>query len=244
MSEGLQIRKGGKLIKTKWVFDHTKDEGSYVEKDITDNAISHLFDDCDLEEGVTLRDIFLVMNKELKLFDAVLRNWCEEIVTEGLTKPAKVVGQYGPDEIEYLELSKCIHYDKTEKQCNSSSRPDFGGVGYELKEDKLHSWGEVEWPKGHRIPWGISFSAANDLIDLPVKLDKRLKVYNDDHTSSPKEYGQELASYDGVSYTLGEILHGIIWELSFHGGPVEREKAGDELRKTADEVMKDVSKTS
>jgi len=239
MSEGLQIRKGGKLIKTKWVYDKTKDEGSYVEKDITDKAISHLFDGCDLEEGVTLRDIFLIMNKELKLFDAVIRNWCEEIVTEGLTKPAKVVGQYDPDEIEYLELSKNIHYDGTEKQCNGGLFPDFGGVGYELKEDKLHSWGEVEWPKGSRIPWGISFSSANDLIDLPVKLDKKLRVFNDDHTAPPKDYCQELASYEGVNYTLGDILYGIIWEMSFHGGPIEREKAGGELRKAVDECMKD-----
>ena len=57
MSEKLQIRKGGKLFETKWIYDKEKKEGHYEDRDVTDHAYRFLFDICDLEEGITLKDM-------------------------------------------------------------------------------------------------------------------------------------------------------------------------------------------
>jgi len=35
---------------------------------------------------------------------------------------------------------------------------------------------------------------------------------------------------------LGQVLEGLLWELSFHGGPVEREAVSEDLRRRVAEV--------
>ncbi len=245
MGEKLEIRKGGKLIETKWVYDKAAKQGEYKEFDRTDSALRHIWDNCQLSADVTLRDIFLLLNTELDVFDALIGNWCKEIVTEGLTKPAKAVGVYDPDEIEFLELRQNFYYDESSQYGPSFygyNRPDFGGVGYELKEDKLFDWIDkatgkpaIEWPKGERIPWGISFSKANDLIDLPVKLDTEARVFNE-NVDDKVNYHNQITTYKGATYSLGSILYGIIWEMSFHGGPDKRDEVGDGLRQTVADI--------
>lgn len=247
MGEKLEIRKGGQLIETKWVYDKDAKQGEYKEFDRTDNTITHIWDNCLLASDVTLRDIFLLLNTELEVFDAIIGNWCKEIVIEGLTQPAKVVGIYNPDEIEYLEITSSIFYDDGSEygpSFHGHNKPSFGGVGFELKEDKLYDWNDsatglpaIEWPKGERIPWGISFSKANDLIDLPVKLGDTVTVYNENINSD--KYHEVLTVYKGVTYTLGNILHCIIWEMSFHGGPDKRDEVSKELRETLINIKSD-----
>ena len=58
----VEIKQGGRLIQTEV-------ECSSQEQDVTDSAVRFLFDYCTLEDGVTLRDIFLLLNSELELFD-------------------------------------------------------------------------------------------------------------------------------------------------------------------------------
>jgi len=257
--EKLELRKGGLLVETRWKYDETIKKGEYVERDVTQNAIRYLFEPCELEEGVSLRDIFLLLNTELEIFDAVIGNWCKEIVTEGLTQPAKpYTGQYDPDGIEYLELYWSMYYDNGTKYGPSFygyHRPDFHGIGYELKEDKLFDWIDkdtgkpaVEWPKGARINWGISFSRANDLIDIPVKLDDKATVFDDNLKSKSDHqaktgWGYPLAEYKGATYTLGNILYGIIWEMSFHGGPESRDERSEELKQAVDEIKAGTAET-
>lgn len=227
----LKIVKGGRLIENKWVYDEAKDGGSYQDFDITDQAIRNLFKACDLEEGVTLRDIFMLLNKDLKIWDAIIGNWCEEIVTEGLTKPAKAVGTYDPEEIEYLELYFSPEFQKglegSEDGLHGFLRPNFGGVGWELLQDSESTHG---FKAGERIPWGISVTPANELIDLPVKLRKTIEIIEDDYSTENMVQGwKSLITLPNPEYSLGQILYGIIWEMSFHGGPDKRNEFKEEL---------------
>jgi hypothetical protein len=106
--EGLQIRKDGKLFKTRWVYDEAKEEGSWVATEVTERAVTLLFERCDVEDGVTVRDVFLLLNTELEIFDTIIGNWCKDIVTEGL-KP-KGNNDF-TDGIEFLELYWHIYKD-------------------------------------------------------------------------------------------------------------------------------------
>ena len=110
--EGLRITKGGKLIETRWVYDEGKSEGDYKKVDVSDQAIRLLYSYCDLEEGVTLKDVFLLLNSEIDVFDAVIGNWCKELVTEGLTKPAKPYDLTNEEAVEFLELKWSFTQDK------------------------------------------------------------------------------------------------------------------------------------
>lgn len=238
MSERIELRKGGKLIEIKWVYDKAKGEGEYQEFDITKQAIRHLFEVCELEEGVTLKDIFLLLNTELDIFDAVIGNWCKDIVTEGLTQPEKPydLSTYDPDQIEYLELVYTPEYDldgDDKDVLYGIHRPDFGGVGVVLQAENEHH------KAGERIAWGVSFTPSNELINIPVKLSDKFSIYEGilkwDKTSTGDRV---LASFSNPTYTLGGILEGIIWELSFHGGPGSRKIRKDEL----DEAVKSIKK--
>ena len=230
MADKLQIRKGGKLIDTKWVFDKEKREGEYQEVDVTDQAIRYLFEPCSLAEDVTLKDIFLLLNSELELFNVVIGNWCKEIVTEGLTGPAKPydLSIYDPEQIEYLKLYYAPEYDVEDKGdvLYGFHRPQFGGEGIVLQADyDYHKQGE-------RIPWGISFTPSNELINIPVKLHNKFTIYEGimKWDKSKGAATRALADFDNPTYTLGGILEGIIWELSFHGGPESRNEKSQELK--------------
>ena len=247
--EKLEIRKGGKLVETKWVYDKAVKKGEYVEKDVTDRALRFIFEPCELEEGVTLRDIFLLLNTELDIFDAIFGNWLKEIVTEGLTKPSKPY-VFDEEGIEYLELYWSFYYDDGSRYGPSFygyNRANFHGIGWERKEDKFFDWLDkdgnkvVEHAKGSRTNWGICFTPSNELINIPVKLDTTATVFDDnlDHEGDHKAktgWHYPITEYKGASYTLGNIIHGIIWELSFHGGPSSRDKMGAELRQMADDI--------
>lgn len=242
--EKLEIRKGGKLIETKWVYDRAAKKGEYQEFDRTDSAIRRLFEPCELAEDVTLKDIFELLNTEIDLFDAVIGNWCKEIVTEGLTQPGKPydLSKYDPEQIEYLELRYTPEYELYDgvDSCHGFHRPDFGGVGVELQND-----GDQEhYKKGERIPWGISFTPANELINIPVKLNDTFAIYEGILRSAEGQMPKMLAEFKNPTYTLGGILEGVIWEMSFHGGPAKRDAFGAELRQTVDDIKSGKAQTS
>lgn len=270
MNEGLHITREGRLIQTFWFYndDETipkKERGKYLEKDVTDSAIRRLWDDCTLENGVTLKSIFTLLDSDIDLFDLVIGNWCKEIVTEGLTQPpAEYSGIYDPDGIEYLELywslaksalwnEAKMAFDSDITELQGTKRAGFHGIGYEQKEDKLHDWKNedgtdvVEWSKGGRIQWGMSFTAANAYINYPVKLAQKM-IINDEVKRKQKTKNNHftqppVAIFERSVYTLGDILYGIIWELSFHGGPKERNEKSEELKESVDKIRDGSAKT-
>ena len=222
----LVIKKGGVL----WNADK--------EKNVTDSAPSCLFDHCILDDDVTLRDIFLLLEKHEDVFEMIIGNWMKEIIHEGLYKEPK---ENEEQEIEYLELYWCLeNWDlKDLKEFNGLSFPSFHGVGFEQKEDKyiddVKEDGMLECKAGDRINWAIEFNPANEMIDLPVKLSEKVTLTE----NLEKEVdGRNWTSKEFLNphYTLGHILHGIIWELSFCGSPEDRDEKKEDLNQRVDDI--------
>jgi hypothetical protein len=226
----LEIRKNGKLIDTRWIYDEEKQKGEYVEFDVTDNAIRYLFDTCCLEETLTLKDLFLLLNTNLDQFDLIFGNWLKEIVTEGLTKEAEPYGDYSADNIEWLDLRWYISRDK-DSFCGYD-RPNFGGVGYKLKKET-----KPFYKKGSRINWGVSFSSANELINIPLRLNTDFTITNED--SDQGKFMEEIAVFKNATFTLANIIYGVIWELTWNGGPEDRENRRQDLDRAFQEAKND-----
>lgn len=267
--ENLRITKGGKLVETYLHYDEEKEEGEYRDRDVTSSAVSRMFEYCDLDDDVTLKDIFLLLNTELEIFDCIIRNWCKDIVTEGLTQPEKPYDISDETEaIEYLELywhfEKNKH-DETDERLHGLNFPDFHDIRVERQQNQYFDWKNkdgspaVMHAKGERTNWGISFTPANELINIPVKLNRDAKVYRTDYTkrTSHGEIGDKdfnitweegadqdkvVAELRDIEYTLGHILYGIIWKMSFHGGPDKRDAAKDNLDRISDEVKEQYDK--
>lgn len=241
MTEKLELQKGGKLLLTQWVYDKTTEKGYYEDQDVTEYAARFLFDICVLEKGIILKDIFLLINSDMETFKKVLGNWCEEFIKEGLFGPEKpYTGEYTPDDIEYLELVWNLSYDDKEPIFSGHHRPELYGVGFELKEDKLFKWGEVECPKGTRQSYGVSLTSANELVNFPIKLNNKLTITDDNHEH--ENWMKPIGEYKNPVFTLGNILDGIFWEISFYGSPEKRKKILEELNERSREIEEGTAK--
>ena len=182
----LIIIKGGILLLNKW---DTKKQ-VYVQQDISNLAFRYLFESCSLGE-ITLKDIFLLINQNLAMFDAIFGNWCKEIIEEGLSgKSANSVSQ-----VEFLEL--CWRIYDLGNSLEGFEFPELNAI--RLNENELEEY------------VGLDFTPAYDLIDFPVKL--KAEIYEDLKTEPFRKAG----------YTLGQILYGILWELSFYGNTKDRD---------------------
>lgn len=166
---------------------------------VTHLAPALLFERTTLAPEVTLRDIFMLIEQHKKQLCMMLGNWCEEFVEEGLHGSGK-----GLKSVMELRLGwKLNTYDG--KSLYGYHFPEFYGVDKEGQQ------------------YAIEQCSAADLASLPLRLEKRIECYNrTDAKEGPTEY-------EDPTYSLGHILYGIIWELSFFGPPKERDRKAKEL---------------
>jgi hypothetical protein len=200
--EGFKIASGGRLLRTDWVYDRVSGEGAYITKDVTDDAPRYLLISCTLEEGVILKDIFQLLKRHLEVYKLVMPRPVEEIVEEGLQP-------YTGEEIglDYVELYWQIDYDQAEKDFSGNTLPDFHGISLSAE-----------------YGFALDFIPANKIAGLPLKLCPKFTIYNaTDRTS---------ATYEGPKFSLGQILYGIIWELTWYGPPAKRDEESARLKQS------------
>ena len=196
----LILKKDGFLYRIKDSYDVEKDEISYEESDVTCEAIFYLNDCLEIEEGVTLKHFFIMVNKNLDLLEVVFGNWMREYTDEIINGTPESI-----DEDNYsLECLKLFWNVKIDKKGNSIELPhwpEFVGVGHSLVDDSYYQ-------KGDEILWGVGLAAIKDFADYPLVLDPEVKVWSDD-----------VHSYENAEYTLYQVIQGIMWEISFYGDP-------------------------
>lgn len=73
-----------RICKGGYLFKKSRSKSDSTGEDVTQMAISCLFHQCDLQDGVTLQDVMLLINTNLPAFATVLGNWCEEFVQEAV----------------------------------------------------------------------------------------------------------------------------------------------------------------
>jgi hypothetical protein len=202
----LEIVKGGRLVKVQWKFDPSEQEGEYVRIDVTDDVPMFLFEHCTIEEGVTLRDIFLLIQKHIYFFRVVLNNWVEEFVTECLLQETEK-----DEDLEYLELYWHVENDLDGTYGNTF--PCFHGID------------------GKGQPWSISLSKLCKYAHLPVKLNDILTLVI---------HRDKVETYENPQFSLGQILHGIVWEISYYGQPSKRDATFDMITERVEHGLEEM----
>jgi hypothetical protein len=222
MSEGMMIKKGGKLFETKWVYDDELEQGSYVETEITDRAYKKMWELYTLDEGVTLRDVLLLTKEHIEIFDLVIGNWCEELVDEGLVDPVPEFEKGDWSVLEKLELYWHFEEDHDDGTFSGLEFPSFHGTGYKTEDSQA-------------VNLAVEFTPVYELVDVPLVLRPLAWIAPGHEETMACHYANETVPTREreVKYTLGDILYGIYWELSFCGSPVQRAAAKDHL----DEVI-------
>jgi hypothetical protein len=90
----------------------------------------------------------------------------------------------------------------------------------------------------------LSFRLLNTAyINYPVKLAQKMIIHDEVERNQKSKDNDPVAIFEKSVYTLGDILYGIIWELSFHGGPKQRDEKSEELKESVDKIRDGSAKT-
>ena len=204
---GVRIKRGGVLVRIKRGgvlvrVEWDSDEAAYYEKPV-EFAATRLFDSCDMEEGVTLGDILQLLREPVEVYEMLLGDLTGQIVAEGLS------GKSAPTTLRFLQLYWNLEHDVAENTLTGFLLPDFVGFGPNADEDDKDT------------TWAIGLRPIYELVDLPVILVPEVQVRI--------LYPPEEIIYKGAEFTLGHILRGIIYELSYYGPADARDDLAERL---------------
>jgi hypothetical protein len=231
--EGLTLKPGGTLDNVRWIYDVAKEEGSYVAFDVTDRGCEFLMDNVTLQDGVRLLDIFKLLQKNKIIQTVFKRDWAADYVEEAIKHAVKPYnGNYADDGIEFLELYSIWERNSATGELSGLNRLNLHGIGFTLIND-IHQYGTLMHAKQSRIPWSVSFCPIADILDIPIKFNPNVMVCEGDTNSAT--YGTVLEKLITSLPTLGQVIHAIFWELSFHGGPKETSEYASRLKAEMEE---------
>lgn len=233
MMQQLILRPGPQLVMR--VFRSERDDtGSRLkEVDVTDRAHEHLFEFVTVNAETTLADIFRLMEASPLLQKFYRREFAGELCMEarkGAAEPSAHERAAHDEGIEFLELFQEWGLDTSTNDYSGMQRLQLHGIGYELVEDLP----EERRKKGERIEWSISLTPLRELLSLPVRVKAEVRITEED--AAAKAYMSEIRRARCADVTLGQVIHGLLWELSFHGGPQQQLKVSEDLKRRVAEV--------
>lgn len=177
MSAGVRITKEG-LKYFKW----DPDVRGYVEEE-TESFLPRLRNNCIIELGVTLGDIFDAVEKhpDLKSFISMYSR-CH---VDEFHKEAKRPPLHKADDLKYLELSRHFQYDEGQYD-------HFNGIG------KPNEYGHDSY--------AIEFTPVNEMVHLEVRLNTKCSVQKD-HTEveTTETHYSLLEVLDGIYFEISFV---------------------------------------
>ena len=236
MEPGIVLKPGGVLERTRWVCsDDEDDEGHYEAEDISGVASMYLFEVVRLDHDIRLRDIFLVLERDPVLQHIFYRLRAKEKLEEAFAGEAPpYTGEYDPEGIEYLELCNLWSFNSGASQYDEPmDRLHFRGAGFVQKEDTTLN-GCMSYSAETRILWGISMRSPRSLLDCPLKISDAVEVWEND----PDKPTQKIDDVSYVCHTFGQIINGILWELSFFGKSEMREAFAGKIGAETEKIKK------
>jgi len=226
--QDLTLRPGPALIARRWETDGQHEDGWWHESDLTDCAHERLFDFVLLDEAVTVGDIFRLLDANPLLQQVFRRDFAEDLCAEARKGP---VAAAQPDRdssvderMEYLELYQQWSLDTGTQVYGPTQRLHLHGVGFELQQDCP----EHGRKRGERVQWSVSLTPLRELLSLPLRVNPEVAVMEDDLNT--KAYGNVIGRVRHPDVTLGQVIQGLLWELSFHGGPESQQAVAQELK--------------
>jgi hypothetical protein len=192
------------------------DDARPRETDVAERAVEFLFEPVELAQDVTLSDIFKLLDRCPELRGVFRRDFAEELCVEARKGPLPQSRGNDPEEvggIEFLELYRSWECDSSKKAYSSTFRLDLHGVGPVLPVDVPG----YSVKAGERINWAVSLTPLRELLNLPVRVREQFSITEDDIDA--RAYGDVVAEAACSEICLGQLMHGLLCELAFHGGP-------------------------
>lgn len=230
-----RISKGGKLIADEWIWNEDFQSGeNKIGVDITKHTIYHMGDVCAAED-ITLKDILLLI-ENIDIYSTLSPMftkgpWLKEMIAEGLSGKKKE-----------------LHMDSIRLSWVYSINNDFYNEGKDILESYISVSGIVD---NENESYALEFTPLYELANCKIILDEELIICDERKESLKKrrEYLDSLSEeeYEQETYyptllqtrkhfTLYDILHGLFWELSYLGSPIDRDEKLNDLKETARKI--------
>jgi hypothetical protein len=157
------------------------------------------------DPSITMRDFFHIIEANPEKWVGMIGDWylldyVEEFQNIKDSPPAET-------DLHYLEVGwYCdLEHDNTKLTLS----PTFYGMG--LSDNFLGSIGK----------YGVDFIPLKDLLELEIRLNPQVEIWDN--------VGSLILSAQ-KKFSVADVVTGIFWDLTWDGGPKEKEKAAEELR--------------
>lgn len=219
---------------------------------VTERAHEFLWDPLVLTPLTTLGDLFLLLQADPVLRLVFRQDFAQEFLTHvqpALPAPGGsdklehlrwTAPSYSPQGVEFLELYAVWQFDSHTRAFGGMDQLQLHGLGFELKED-LNEGGGFTYPAGSRIQWSVSMTDPREMLALPVRVAAEFTVTEDDFASS--RWGCALYKTPSPAVSLAQVLHGVLYDLSFHGSPAQAQEVLAGLQEQMEEVKSGEAKT-
>lgn len=225
--------KNGIIKVKRWVYDKEKEKGEYEysivpkEIDVIKDSIGLLEYYMDLlqrkvtlEDNFTVRDWFKMIENypSFQSLDCFMKSYLKEFHSCPLS------GCIDPDgQINFITLERVLNFEKFEKQEELYECENYVSV-YGESNDK-------ESPR-----YGIELWELKNYLDIPMKLGNGSYCKTISDPPIPDIKYQYIDEKFRTTYTLYELIHSFIYEISFFGTPKERDSKGDELKQMSKDI--------
>jgi len=213
----MRISKNGRLLVDEWIYNKETKNGKMIkDTDVTNWALYHLYNECILDDNVVFKDILLLIKNidKYSLLSPLLTQglWLKDMIDEGLS-----VQQNDDFSINNIIISWC-----------AVIQDDFDNNDSSLFHLYTNVYGKSDKEKSET--YALDFSPLHKMSDCIITLDHALSIYDEREKSNCR-----ALITSNKDFTLFDILRGLFWEFSFHGGPKERDiklkKMEDTLKK-------------
>ena len=183
-----------------------------------------LGDIVEFDSDVTVRDIFRIF-EPIKDFLSGYSTIDFDAYARELSVPVDWARKESCP-IDHIEITHGATYWKDGNELNIHS--DSCGVDSSIPVEDHGKWDEGSEHSTSRY-WAVDAQPMNNIADLPVRLNKNFKIENgDDFTYIAEGWKRE--------FTLLEALNALLYEISFFGGPEDRDEFLDMLGGRMEEI--------
>lgn len=177
----------------------------------------------EIEEGATFKTFFNHIMKEKdkysEIFVSHLGGYDLSMFEEEWRKPFV---KEKNDGMESLEIFWYVDYDSEDGSVKE--QPSFQGIGHSAEEGLT--------------PYGIDFTPLNKLKNYPIKLNTEYKI--EEYTLRKRRPRKIFAGKK--AFTVYDVISAVLYEITFYGGPQQRNEQLEELKRRADEVERGEAK--
>lgn len=189
------------------------------DEDVTEHAVAFLFDRLELGVDVRLRDLLGLFERCPALLPVYRRFYASELCAEAaLGLPP----EGGESSLLYLELRQSWEYNSHTRTYAELRRFLMLGVDKPAKDD------EYARPESDGyVRYSMLGSPLRPMLNLPIKLDSRVRVFEADTHS--RHSCRQIALVHNHDLTLGDLLQAMLWDMTWFGTPDDTEEAFNEM---------------